>query len=143
MRIFLLILLAAGVCAAQTASPPDNPTPHPPLFKKPPKGKDTTHRTLVGVVRLPDSAVAQGAVVHLSNQRTGETRAFIAQSDGKYRFDGLERENVFTLFAEYKGLKSRTRSLTPFDSRDDPVIDLALEPPDPAKDKDKDKEKKK
>ena len=145
MRIFVAILLAAGWCAGQTSpsTQPQAPAPNPPFFKKSAKPKDTSHRILTGVVHLPDNSPAQGAVVRLHSQRNDETLAYITQADGKYRFEGLERETVFTLFAEYKGMKSRTRSLTPFDARDDPVIDLALEPAESAKDNTKDKEKKK
>ena len=130
MRISLIVLpIAASVLLGQTApsSPPPLPPQQPtPYFKKPPKAKDVSHRILVGTVRLPDTKEAQGAVVRLSNQRTGETKAFITQADGKFRFEGLDRETIFYVLAEYKGMKSRTRSLTPFDSRDDPIIDLAL-----------------
>jgi len=158
MRVSLIFCsaFAASVLFGQGGSPispPGMPNQQPtPYFKKPPKAKDTSHRILIGTVRTPDNKEAQGAIVHLSNQRTGEGRAFTTQSDGKFRFEGLDRETIFYVIAEYKGMKSRTRSLTPFDSRDDPIIDLTLEPvppasgeqkPDEKKTTDKDKEKKK
>jgi hypothetical protein len=134
MRLFLCFMIAAGVAFAQasTQAPSQSPAQKREqdsrLFKKNPKDRDGKLRTLVGVVTLPDNAHVQGAVVRISNQRTGEVRAFITQADGKYRFEGLEREINFAVYAELKGAKSRTRSLTPFDSRDDPIINLTIEP---------------
>lgn len=142
MRLFLILFAGAGLALSQTQTPVKQTEPDSRLFKKTPKGRDTSQRTLIGVVLLPDNTHVQGAVVRISNQRTGETRAFITQADGKYRFDSLEREVIYTLYAEHKSVKSRTRSLTPFDSRDDPVINLIIEPKADDKKEDKKDEKK-
>jgi hypothetical protein len=145
MRLSLLLLFVAGLAFSQSQAPtkPPDSNRDSQLFKKPPKDRDGKLRILMGVVLLPDNTHVQGAVVRISNQRTGEVRAFITQADGQYRFDMLEREVIFTLYAEHKGAKSRTRTLTPFDPRIDPVINLVIEPKTDDKKEDKKTEEKK
>jgi hypothetical protein len=96
------------------------------------KPRDRTHRDLIGVVTLPDETPANGAVVQLKNMRTLQVRSFITQKDGKYMFQALPSTVDYEVRAVYKNLASPTRSLSIFDTRLDPVINLRLEPKKPA-----------
>jgi len=92
------------------------------------KPRDRSHRDLIGQVLLPDDTPADRAVVKLKNLRTLEVRSFITQADGKYSFQNLSTNVDFELRAESKGMASATRSLSVFDTRLDPVINLKMEP---------------
>jgi len=69
-----------------------------------------------------------GAVVKLKNMRNLQVRSFITQADGKYMFQNLSSTVDFELKAEYKGMASPARTLTIYDTRLDPIINLKLEP---------------
>jgi hypothetical protein len=92
------------------------------------KPRDRSHRDVAGLVMLEDETPVGGAVVKLKNLRTLQIRSFITQTDGKYVFQNLSSSVDFELKAEYKGMASATRSLTIYDTRLDPVINLKLEP---------------
>lgn len=92
------------------------------------KPRDRSRRDVAGMVMLEDETPVGGAVVKIKNLRTLQIRSFITQSDGKYVFQNLSSSVDFELKAEYKGMASATRSLTIYDTRLDPVINLKLEP---------------
>lgn len=92
------------------------------------KPRDRSHRDLAGMVMLQDESPVSGAVVKLKNMRSLQVRSFITQADGKYVFQNLSSSVDFELKAEYKGMSSAARTLTIYDTRLDPVINLKLEP---------------
>lgn len=92
------------------------------------KPRDRSHRDVAGIVMLQDESPVSGAVVKLKNLRSLQVRSFITQADGKYVFQNLSSSVDFELRAEYKGMASANRSLTIYDTRLDPVINLKLEP---------------
>jgi hypothetical protein len=93
------------------------------------KARDRSHRDVSGLVMLQDESPASGAVVKLKNLRNLQVRSFITQADGKYVFQNLSSSVDYELKAEYKGMASPARTLTIYDTRLDPVINLKLEPP--------------
>lgn len=92
------------------------------------KARDRSHRDVAGIVMMQDESPVSGAVVKLKNLRTLQVRSFITQGDGKYVFQNLSSSVDFELKAEFKGMASANRSLTIYDTRLDPVINLKLEP---------------
>lgn len=92
------------------------------------KPRDRSHRDVAGIVMLQDESPVSGAVVKLKNLRSLQVRSFITQAEGKYVFQNLSSSVDFELRAEYKGMASANRSLTIYDTRLDPVINLKLEP---------------
>ena len=92
------------------------------------KPRDRSHRDVTGQVVMADDSPVERAVVKLKNLRTLEVRSFITQADGKYVFQGLSSSIDFELKAESKGFTSATRTLSHFDTRLDPFINLRLEP---------------
>ncbi len=90
--------------------------------------KDTEHtRGVKGRVLMPDGAGAKQAVVYLKNTHTLQVQSFITRDDGAYSFHELSPDVDYELKAEMTGgLVSPARTLSSFDSRKEPVIDLKL-----------------
>lgn len=83
------------------------------------------------------------AVVHLKNKRSGETISVATNQEGRYQFNDVEMKEDFELHAESKGQKSRSRTISQFDTRPIAVYNLQLEPPDDtAQEKDRKEEEK-
>jgi len=80
-----------------------------------------------GQVTDPDGKAANGAVVQLKDLRTLQVRSFITQTDGQYHFSGLKIENDYQLKADYNHMTSGWKTLSVFDTRKEPVINLKLE----------------
>lgn len=68
-----------------------------------------------------------GAVVQLKNAKTLQVRSFITQDKGAYQFHGLDPNVDYTLKAQYNGASSSERTLSSFDSRKQPVMNLKIE----------------
>jgi hypothetical protein len=83
-----------------------------PLSAQKKKEADEKLRSVQGVVMSPDESPVQGAVVQLKDSKTLRIRSFISKEDGTFFFHGLS---------------SATRTLSSFDSRKKPVINLKLE----------------
>jgi hypothetical protein len=89
------------------------------------KGQDPT-RTVQGVVMSPDDQTAPGAVVYLKNLKTLQIRTFLTREGGTYYFHGLSPEVDYELRAEAKGSASPVKTLSAFDTRPQPTINLKL-----------------
>lgn len=96
--------------------------------KKKDKPRDTTIRTLQGVVSLPDETPAEGAVVKLKNLKTLQVLSQITQKDGKYRFPNLSTNVDYEVVADFQQMSTPKRTLSVFDSRFEAIINLKLEP---------------
>ena len=56
-----------------------------------------------------------------------QVRSFITQQDGEYHFSGLKIDNDYQLKARYSGMTSGWKTLSIFDTRKAPVINLKLD----------------
>jgi hypothetical protein len=92
------------------------------------RGQDSNTRSVQGVVRDPADNLVEGAVVQLKNTKTLQVRSFITQQDGNYHFHGLSTNVDYELKAEHGGRASDVKTLSTFDTRGKPVINLKLEP---------------
>ena len=91
------------------------------------KSEDDKLRIVQGaVVDAQDHPIA-GAVVQLKNSKTLQVRSFITQEQGSYQFQGLDPNVDYTLKADYKGASSGSKTLSAFDSRKQPVINLKID----------------
>ena len=102
----LLLLPAAGVYAQK-------------------KGEPTT-RSVQGVVTGQDDTPVTSAVVQLENTKTQQIRSYITKEDGKYRFFELSTEVDYKLKADHNGASSSSKTLSSFDGRQKPTINLNL-----------------
>ena len=84
-------------------------------------------RVVQGMVLDPDDQSVVGAVVQLKDMRTLQVRSFITQEKGDYHFSGLKVDNDYQLKADYSGLTSGWKTLSVFDTRPNPTINLKLE----------------
>lgn len=84
-------------------------------------------RTLQGrVLGTADAPLAE-AIVYLKNTKNLTVRTFIAEKDGGYRFTALSPNIDYEVFAEYKGKKSDTKTLSSFDGRRTATINLKID----------------
>ena len=114
-RPLLLVTLALAVAASGAAQ------------SKKEKREEAAQRNLQGTVTDPDDRVVTGAVVQLKDMRTLQVRSFITQDDGVYRFSGLKIDNDYQVKADFSGMTSGPKTLSVFDSRKTPIINLKLE----------------
>ena len=84
-------------------------------------------RVVQGVVRDSNDQLQANAVVYLQDQKSLEVRTYITEADGHYRFGQLSSEVDYQLWAEYKGHKSKTRSISSFDSKKQFTFDLKID----------------
>jgi len=104
------LLLAAGVALAAK------------------KDENANIRSVEGVVSNAQGEAVNGAVVQLKNTKTLQIRSFITRDNGAYYFHGLSTDVDYELRAEFNGASSKTKTLSSFDTRKQPVVNLKLEP---------------
>src|SRR5580658_2041349 len=80
-----------------------------------------------GIVLGSDDQPQANAVVYLQNQKTQEVRTYITEADGHYRFGQLSSDADYQLWAEYKGRKSKTRTISSFDSKKEFNFNLKID----------------
>jgi len=89
----------------------------PNLSGKDKKEKAAPGRLLTGKVLDKHDNPLVDAVVYLSNTRTHTVTTYIVGTDGTYRFPELSPNVEFEIYAQYKGQKSDTKTLSQFDDR--------------------------
>src|ERR1700761_7076214 len=108
----MFLLLAAGVASQPRAIA---------------QGIAQSVRVVQGMTQNAEGQPQQNAVVYLQDQKTLEVRTYITQDDGRYRFGQLSSDVDYQLWAEYKGHKSKTRSISSFDSKKQFIFDLKVD----------------
>jgi hypothetical protein len=92
----------------------------------PDKKDQTQGRLLLGKVLDQQDNPVVGAIVYLSNTRTHAVKTYIVSQEGTYRFPGLSPVD-YEVYAQYKGHKSDTKSVSQFDDRSQVYIDLKID----------------
>lgn len=113
LAVAMLLLLVVGVA---TASSP---------FEK--KDKGDNGRLLVGKVTDRQDNPLPDAVVYLSNPRTRAVKTYIVGPDGTYRFPALSPNIDYEVYAQFKGKKSDTKTVSQFDNRPQVNINLKID----------------
>ena len=108
----LCLLLVAGSLSAAAA-----------LDKK----DKTVGRLLLGKVLDPQDNPLPDAIVYLTNTRNRAIKTYIVGPDGTYRFPALSTAVDFEVYAQYKGKKSETKSVSQFDERSQVYLDLKVD----------------
>ncbi|HYL93655.1 MAG TPA: carboxypeptidase-like regulatory domain-containing protein [Alphaproteobacteria bacterium] len=83
-------------------------------------------RSLSGRVYGSHDEALSKAIVYLKNTKTLGLKTYISDDDGSYRFPALSPNVDYEVYAEYKGVRSSTKTLSAFDSRRDPTINLKI-----------------
>ena len=81
------------------------------------KDKESVGRMLTGKVLDRHDNPLPDAVVYLTNTRTRAVKSYIVGPDGTYHFPGLSPNIDYDVYAQYKGQKSDTKTVSQFDDR--------------------------
>ena len=92
-----------------------------------PKGKESELRTVRGTIVDKDETPVETAVVYLKNVHTQDIITHLSDSDGTFRFSGLDLNIDYEIHAEREGMTSATRSISNFDTRKEFVLTLKLD----------------
>jgi len=125
-RLWFAILIGAATLLGQA----DQPSSNTKIFGPPPPDKTDKQllRSVSGTIRDPDGNAVSGATVYLKEPQSGKERATVAGPTGGYRFDDLHKKYDYQLRAANGKLVSSTKTLSNFDTRHKPVMNLTLEP---------------
>ena len=94
----------------------------------PPQKKDkTVGRLLFGKVLDKQDNPLSDAVVYVTNTRSRAVKTYIVGQDGTYRFPALSTAIDYEVYAQYKGGKSDTKTLSQFDERTQVYIVLKVD----------------
>jgi len=115
-----LFMLVAMSCMAWQLNFPLGSSPTP-------KNTRPTSRTLTGLVLDKSDHPVPSAVVYLKNSKTLAVKSFFAQKDGSYRFPELALNIDYEIYAEKDGKKSDSKTLSQFDDRPSPRINLRID----------------
>ena len=113
LRIVALILLLFGLATAATA------------FGA--KEKPAPGRMLTGKVLDKRDNPVTDAVVYLADTRTHAVKSYIVGPDGTYHFPELSPNVDYEVYAQYKNLKSDTKTVSQFDDRKQVNIVLRID----------------
>jgi hypothetical protein len=92
-----------------------------------PKAKESQLRTVRGTVVDNAETPSDTAVVYLKNTRTQDVITHLSDSDGTFRFSGLDLNVDYDIHAEKDGWTSASRSISNFDTRKEFVLTLKLD----------------
>ncbi|MGA8154106.1 MAG: carboxypeptidase-like regulatory domain-containing protein [Terriglobales bacterium] len=110
-----LILIVFGLAAAANGySPKDKEKPLP-------------GRTLTGKVLDKRDNPLTDAVVYLADTRTRAVKSYIVGPDGAYHFPELSPNVDYEIYAQFKNLKSDTKTVSQFDDRKQVNIVLRID----------------
>ncbi|HLZ42288.1 MAG TPA: carboxypeptidase-like regulatory domain-containing protein [Candidatus Sulfotelmatobacter sp.] len=93
----------------------------------PDKKEKTSGRLLLGKVLDPQDNPLPDAVVYITNTRTRAVKTYIVGADGTYRFPALSTAVDYEIYAQFKGKKSDTKSVSQFDDRSQVYLDLKVD----------------
>lgn len=89
--------------------------------------KETQLRTVRGVVSDKSENPLPNSVVFLKNLRTNAVRSNFADTDGNYRFSGLDPNADYEVRAEFEGAKSPVRNVSSLDNRKEMIVNLKID----------------
>jgi len=84
-------------------------------------------RLLYGKVLDPQDNPLPDAAVYVTNTRTRAVKTYIVGPDGTYRFPAPSTAVDYEVYAQYKGHKSDTKSVSQFDDRSQVYLDLKVD----------------
>lgn len=93
----------------------------------PDKKDKASGKLLFGKVLDPQDNPLPDAVVYVTNTRTRAIKTYIVGSDGTYRFPALSVAVDYEVYAQFKGRKSDTKSVSQFDDRPQVYINLKVD----------------
>jgi hypothetical protein len=92
----------------------------------PDKKDKSVGRLLYGKVLDSQDNPLPDAIVYLTDTRTRAIKTYIVGPEGTYRFPALSTAIDYEVYAQYKGKKSDTKSVSQFDDRSQVYVDLKV-----------------
>jgi hypothetical protein len=83
-------------------------------------------RTIEGLVCSKEGAPIQGAVVYLQDSKSLTVKSYLSDVQGRFHFRQLSMNADFDLWAELNGKRSKTKSISQFNSKPDLNFKLKL-----------------
>jgi len=84
-------------------------------------------RLLFGKVLDQQDNPIPDAVIYVTNTRNRTVKTYIAGPDGTYRFPALSEAIDYEVYAQFKGRKSDTKSVSQFDDRSQVYLVLKID----------------
>ena len=91
------------------------------------KDKGDVGRLLTGKVMNRADQPLTDAVIYLTDTHTKSIKTYISGPDGVFRFPGLSLNVDYEVYAQYKGHKSDTKTVSQFDNRKQMSINLRID----------------
>ena len=86
----------------------------------------TQFRSLSGTVVDQHREPLKGAVVEVENLGDMQVQSFLTDAAGHYSFKRLDGGADYSYWAQYRGHKSRSRTLSKFSAKMAPVVTLVI-----------------
>jgi hypothetical protein len=93
----------------------------------PDKKDKTVGRLLFGKVLDSADNPLPDAVVYVTDTRTRAVKTYIVGPDGSYRFPALSTSVDYEVYAQYKGHRSDTKSVSQFEDRSQVNMNLKID----------------
>lgn len=122
--LMFFVVVVAFTCSAQLTIPMGGSGSSDNSNRKAPRNN---FRILTGRVTDKGDQPIADAIVYLKNTKTLAMKTYIAQNDGTYRFPELSPNTDYEVYAQKNGKKSSTKTLSQFDDRPKPNINLQID----------------
>jgi hypothetical protein len=96
---------------------------------RPKSSKPSKLRTIQGMVKDAADNPVPGAIVQIKDLRTSKIVDFATKDDGKFAFHELRLDVNYELLAKRGDLATPVKKVTPYDTRNEVIINFKLEPP--------------
>ncbi|HVA95804.1 MAG TPA: carboxypeptidase-like regulatory domain-containing protein [Candidatus Dormibacteraeota bacterium] len=92
-----------------------------------PMGRESELRTVRGTVVNKDETPVDSAIVYLKNLRTQDIVTHLSDTNGRFRFSGLDLNVDYEVHAEHDGWTSSSHTVSNLDPRKEFVLTLKLD----------------
>lgn len=128
-RGLIFLVLTAGASGAFAQLNDRNHQGDVFLDNKPKPGKESTARTIQGIVKDASDSPVRGAIVHLKDTKSSKVIDYATKDDGLFVFRELSMDITYELAATRGDAKAPTKTVSPYDTRKAVTLTFKLEEP--------------